>query len=93
MTSSKIKTFLKTALLMGFFISAFAQALRRMWSMGIYGSVDDVDFTLDLKLPLNKMPSRGQTVKFRDKTYKLSNVTYDSANASIKLHLQSISKG
>lgn len=60
---------------------------------GEIGAVDDVDFTLDIKLPLAKMPTRGQKVKFRGLLYKISNVTYDSANASIKLHLQSISKG
>lgn len=76
-----------------YFTNVSVLVLVKALFIGDIGSVDDVDFTLDLKLPLNKMPSRGQTVKFRDKTYKLSNVTYDSANASIKLHLQSISKG
>ena len=60
---------------------------------GDIGSVDDVDFTLSIKLPLERIPSRGDKVMFRNKNYKISNVTYDSANASIKLHLMSVSKG
>jgi len=60
---------------------------------GDIGAVDDVNFTLNIKLPLSRMPSRGQKVRFRNETYKISNVTYDSANASIALHLQSTSKG
>ena len=60
---------------------------------GDIGSVDDVNFTLNIKLPLAKMPTRGDKVRFRNEVYKISNVTYDSANASIALHLQSTSKG
>ena len=68
-------------------------AVRDNVVYGDIGSVEDVDFTLDIKLPLYKMPSRGNKVKFRGMFYKISNVTYDSADASIKLHLQSMSKG
>ena len=60
---------------------------------GDIGAVDDVNFTLSIKLPLDKMPSRGDKVRFRNVVYKISNVTYDSANTSIALHLQSTSKG
>lgn len=60
---------------------------------GDIGAVDDVSFTLSIRLPLDRHPVRGQKVKFRDKTYKVSDVTYDSANTSISLHLQSASKG
>lgn len=60
---------------------------------GDMGAVDDVNFTLSLKLPLKKMPTRGQKVKFRDCTYKVADVTTDSAGTSIALHLQSLSKG
>ena len=60
---------------------------------GDIGAVDDVNFTLSIRLPVEKTPSRGQKVKFRDKTYKVSDVSYDSANTSISLHLQSVSKG
>lgn len=60
---------------------------------GELGSAEDVSFTLSIRLPLDRHPVRGQKVKFRDRTYKVSDVSYDSANASISLHLQSASKG
>ena len=60
---------------------------------GNLGAVEDVNFTLDLKLPLERMPKRGEIVAFRGENYKVSNIVYDSAHASIKLHLQSTSKG
>lgn len=60
---------------------------------GDIGAVDDVNFTLSIRLPVGKTPSRGQRVRFRNALYKVSDVTYDSANTSIALHLQSVSKG
>ncbi len=57
------------------------------------GLVDDVDFTLDIKLPLERVPTKGDLVRFRCKQYKVSNVTYDSAFANIKVFLQGLSKG
>ena len=57
------------------------------------GLVDDVGFTLDLKLPVERMPSRGDKVRFRGNSYKVLTVTYDSANSSVKIHLQGNSKG
>ena len=57
------------------------------------GLVDDVGFTIDLKLPIDRMPARGDKVRFRNENFKVLNVTYDSANASVKIHLQGVSKG
>lgn len=61
---------------------------------GDVGMIDDVAFTLSIKLSdLHRMPTRNDKVTFRNIRYKISNVTLDSANASISLHLQSMSKG
>ena len=57
------------------------------------GLQSDENFTLDLKLPVKKMPEENQRVKFRNKWYKISHVDTDSAAASIKVYLVSTSKG
>ena len=57
------------------------------------GLESDQNFTLDLKLPIKKMPAENQKVKFRNKWYKVSNVDTDSAEASIKVYLIALSKG
>ena len=57
------------------------------------GLVEDENFTLDIKLPVVKIPKKGDAVIFRDEKYKVSLVTTDSANASIKVHLRSTSQG
>lgn len=63
-------------------------------TFGDVGAIDDVNFTLSIKLSvLHKMPKQGDKVAFRCQKYKVSSVALDSANASITLHLQSLSKG
>lgn len=51
------------------------------------------NFTLDIKLPVYKMPKVNDRVKFRDKTYKIDSIERDSANASLKIYIVSLSKG
>ena len=51
------------------------------------GLVDEENFTLDLKLPISKMPKKNDKVKFRDECYKINFIEKDSANTSLKLHI------
>jgi hypothetical protein len=57
------------------------------------GLVDEENFTLDIKLPVSKMPKQNDKVKFRDKWYKIGFIETDSANTSIKIHIIALSKG
>ena len=57
------------------------------------GLVDEENFTLDLKLPISKMPKKNDKVKFRDENYKINFIERDSANTSIKIHIVALSKG
>ena len=57
------------------------------------GLVDEENFTLDLKLPISKMPKKNDKVKFRDEWYKINFIEKDSANTSLKLHIVALSKG
>lgn len=58
------------------------------------GMVDDVNFVLDLQLrTLDRMPEENDKVQFRNKFYKISHIDTDSAGATIKLFLISLSKG
>ena len=62
-------------------------------SFGEAGLVDEENFTLDIKLPISKMPKKNDKVKFRDENYKINFIERDSANTSLKLHIVSLSKG
>ena len=57
------------------------------------GVESEENFTLDLKLPISKIPKKNDKVKFRDEWYKINFIEKDSANTSIKIHLVSLSKG
>ena len=57
------------------------------------GLVDEENFTLDIKLPVSKMPKKNDKVKFRDNWYKINFIERDSANTSIKIHIVALSKG
>ncbi len=57
------------------------------------GAENPAMFTLDIKLPVMKMPKINDVVKFRYKNYKIASVDIDSAAASIKLHLSEMNKG
>lgn len=57
------------------------------------GEESEVNFTLDIKLPVSKMPKKNDKVIFHEETYKISNVEIDSARTSIKLYLVALSKG
>ena len=50
-------------------------------------------FTLDIKLPVFKMPKINEKLKFRDHWYKIDSIQTDSANASIKIFIIAQSKG
>ena len=49
--------------------------------------------TLDIKLPVFKMPKINEKLKFRDHWYKIDSIQTDSANASIKIFIIAQSKG
>ena len=57
------------------------------------GVESEENFTLDLKLPISRMPKKNDKVKFRDENYKINFIEKDSANTSLKLHLVALSKG
>lgn len=57
------------------------------------GLIDNVSFALDVKLPVRKPIKEGDKVKFRNVTYKVATVETDSANTSLKITLQSVTKG
>lgn len=58
------------------------------------GLQSEVNFTLDLELAaLHDVPKEGDKIFFREKQYKISSTSVDSANASIKLYLVALSKG
>ena len=57
------------------------------------GVESEENFTLDIKLPISKMPKKNEKVKFRDNWYKISFIETDSANTSIKIHIVALSKG
>ena len=57
------------------------------------GVESEENFTLDILLPISKMPKKNEKVKFRDNWYKISFIETDSANTSLKLHIVALSKG
>lgn len=57
------------------------------------GVESEENFTLDIKLPVSKMPKKNEKVKFRDEWYKINFIEKDSANTSLKLHIVALSKG
>ena len=57
------------------------------------GVESEENFTLDIKLPISKMPKKNEKVKFRDNWYKISFIETDSSNTSIKIHIVALSKG
>ena len=57
------------------------------------GVESEENFTLDILLPVSKMPKKNEKVKFRDNWYKISFIETDSANTSLKLHIVALSKG
>ena len=57
------------------------------------GVESEENFTLDIKLPISKMPKKNDKVKFRDNWYKISFIETDSSNTSIKIHIVALSKG
>ena len=57
------------------------------------GLASDENFALSIKLPVQRMPKIGEKVRFREKSYKVLHVDIDSANTSIYVYLESLSKG
>lgn len=58
------------------------------------GMVDEVNFTLDVQIAkLDRLPQQNDKVIFRNNEYKISHTQTDSADASMKLYLISLSKG
>ena len=57
------------------------------------GLVDEENFTLDILLPVSRMPKKNSKVKFRDEWYKINFIEKDSSNTSIKIHIVALSKG
>ena len=57
------------------------------------GVESEENFTLDILLPVSRMPKKNSKVKFRDEWYKINFIEKDSANTSLKLHIVSLSKG
>lgn len=60
---------------------------------GDAGLVNDVNFTLSIKLPITRMPKNGDNCIFHDVKYKIDHIDIDSAHTSVTVFLQSLSKG
>ena len=56
------------------------------------GLEKEADFTLDVQLPLSIELKVNDKLTFRGKTYKISLLTTDSANTSLKIHLLDLSQ-
>ena len=57
------------------------------------GVESEENFTLDILLPVSRMPKKNSKVKFRNEWYKINFIEKDSANTSLKLHIVALSKG
>jgi len=56
------------------------------------GLENSADFTLDVQLPALTEIKINDVISFRGKQYKISHLTTDSANASMKLHLEDLTQ-
>lgn len=89
----KIDDFLDEVVIEGEVMSCF---ITRKEDQCIYtenGLEEVAPFEICLKLPLPRMPRQGDKVLYQGCTYKISSVETDSANASVTLHLTTMSKG
>lgn len=59
----------------------------------MHGVASGENFTLDIKLPVFRMPKINDRLLFRDKWYKIDTMQIDSANASVKIFIIAQSKG
>ena len=59
----------------------------------MHGVASGENFTLDIRLPVFRMPKINDRLKFRDRWYKIDTIQTDSANASIKIFIIAQSKG
>lgn len=59
----------------------------------MHGVASGENFTLDIKLPVFRMPKINDRIKFRDRWYKIESLQIDSANASVKIFIIAQSKG
>lgn len=89
----KDKNFLETCIIGDDVFSCIASQLEEEGTYTEAGLMSDVNFSLSLKLPLQRIPKEGEKVVFRDERYKVSHVETDSANASVHVYLSSMSQG
>lgn len=89
----KVKDFLEKCTINGEVLDCICSSLSDEVMYVNTGAENPASFTLDLKLPVNRMPKINDEVVFRCKKYKVSSVDVDSANASIKLHLVEMNRG
>ena len=89
----KVEDFLEDCFIEGRHYKCITSPITDNISFSDTGLVDEENFTLDIKLPISKMPKKNEKVKFRDEWYKINFIEKDSANTSIKIHLVSLSKG
>ena len=78
----------------GFKTKCFCSSINDGIAFTAAGMVDEVNFTLDVQIAsLDIFPQQNDKVMFRGKEYKISHIETDSAEASLKLYLISVSKG
>ena len=88
-----VEDFLEDCFIEGRHYKCIASPIVDNISFSNEGLVDEENFTLDLKLPISRMPKKNDKVKFRDENYKINFIETDSSNTSIKIHLVALSKG
>ena len=90
----EVEAFVEYCYINGFKTKCICSSISNDVSFTEAGLMDTTNFTLDLELAtLDRMPQINDKLVFRDKQYKIAFIQNDSANASIKLHLITLSKG
>ena len=88
-----VEDFLEDCFIEGLHYKCITSPIVDNISFADTGLVDEENFTLDLKLPISKIPKKNDKVKFRDENYKINFVERDSSSTSIKIHIVALSKG
>ena len=88
-----VEDFLEDCFIEGLHYKCIVSPITDNISFSEVGVESEENFTLDIKLPISRIPKKNSKVQFRDEWYKINFIEKDSANTSLKLHIVSLSKG